>query len=302
MMSTQWRSPSDNSLHGFDRLVRQVAHLIERDKSGSEESRNDERLWRLTSIVEFSNDAIISKNLEGIITSWNNSAERIFGYSADEAIGRPITIVIPPNLHDEETAILERIKRGERIENYETVRQRKQGNLIAVSLSIAPIKTAGGQIIGASKIARDITEQKRSEERIATLAHEAQHRTKNILATVQATVNLSHARTSSLSNRVGSEPNFPAWLSRSSRRIFTIPAGQSFKDRQPSWRRQSLKPLPCSCMSSLPMRPSTAHSQWPKAASRSRGRVSRMDVLPCAGSRPEDLRLRLPPARDLAPA
>jgi PAS domain S-box-containing protein len=198
MMSTHWRSryhPSDNSLPGFDGLVRQVAHLIERNKPDSEESQSDERLWQLASIVEFSNDAIISKNLEGIITSWNKAAERIFGYSAEEAVGRPITIVIPPHLHDEEITILDRIKRGERIEHFETVRQRKQGNSIVVSLTISPIKTAEGKIIGASKIARDISEQKRAEERIATLAGEAQHRTKNILATVQATVNLSHADT-----------------------------------------------------------------------------------------------------------
>jgi PAS domain S-box-containing protein len=197
MMSTHWRTPhhpADVSLRRFDGFARQVAHIVEFIKSNAG-GQDDERLWRLASIVEYSNDAIISKDLDGIITSWNNSAERIFGYAAEEAVGRPITIVIPPDLHHEEIAILERVKRGERIENYETVRRRKQGNSIAVSLTISPIKTAEGKIIGASKIARDISEQKRAEERIATLAREAQHRTKNILATVQATVNLSHADT-----------------------------------------------------------------------------------------------------------
>jgi len=149
-------------------------------------------LW---SIVENSDDAIITKNLDGIISSWNKSAERIFGYSAEEAIGKPVTIIIPLERHEEEPAILARIRRGERIDHYETVRQRKDGSLIDISLTVSPIKTAQGEIIGASKIARDITQRKRNDERIAMLAQEAEHRTKNILATVQATVNLSQSDT-----------------------------------------------------------------------------------------------------------
>jgi PAS domain S-box-containing protein len=149
-------------------------------------------LW---SIVENSDDAIITKNLYGIISSWNKSAERLFGYTAEEAIGKPIAIIHPPDGHDEESTILARIRRGERIEQYETVRQRKDGSLINISLTVSPIKNAHGKIIGASKIARDITERKRNDECIAVLAREAEHRTKNILATVQATVNLSQAPT-----------------------------------------------------------------------------------------------------------
>jgi PAS domain S-box-containing protein len=149
-------------------------------------------LW---SIVESSNDSIIIENLDGIISSWNKSAERLFGYTGEEIIGKPITILIPQQRHDEEPAILARIRRGERIDPYETVRQRKDGSLIDISLTVSPIKNAQGEIIGASKIARDITERKRNDECIATLAYEAQHRTKNILATVQATVNLSHSDT-----------------------------------------------------------------------------------------------------------
>jgi PAS domain S-box-containing protein len=149
-------------------------------------------LW---SIVESSNDSIITENLDGIISSWNKSAERLFGYTVEEVIGGPVTILIPPERHDEETTILARIKRGERIHHYETVRQRKDGSLIDISLTVSPIKSAQGKVVGAAKVARDITERRRDDERIATLAREAEHRTKNILATVQATVNLSQSDT-----------------------------------------------------------------------------------------------------------
>jgi PAS domain S-box-containing protein len=150
----------------------------------------------LAAIVEGSDDAIISKSLDGIITSWNRGAERVFGYTADEAIGQPITIVIPADRHNEERENLTRVRRGERIEHFETVRQRKHGNLITISLTVSPVKNTDGKIIGASKIARDITEQKRAQELIATLAREAEHRSKNMLANVQAAVNLSQSPTS----------------------------------------------------------------------------------------------------------
>ena len=127
----------------------------------------------LASIVETSDDAIVSKNLDGVITSWNRGAERVFGYSAGEVVGQPITIVIPEDRQSEEREILTRVGRGERIDHYETVRQRKDGSLIVVSLTVSPVKNAEGKIVGASKIARDITEQKRSQEQIATLAREA---------------------------------------------------------------------------------------------------------------------------------
>jgi PAS domain S-box-containing protein len=147
----------------------------------------------LASIIQSSDDAIVSKNLDGIITSWNRGAERVFGYTAEEAIGQPIIMVIPHDRWDEERTILTRIRRGERIDHFETVRQGKRGSKIVVSLTISPIKDAEGKIVGASKIARDITEQKRSQEQINTLAREAEHRSKNLLANVQAMVNLSQA-------------------------------------------------------------------------------------------------------------
>jgi PAS domain S-box-containing protein len=148
------------------------------------------------SIVESSDDAIVSKNLDGIVTSWNKAAERIFGYSALEAIGQPITLVIPKDRQSEEIEILTRIRRGERIDHFETVRQRKDGGSIIVSLTVSPVKDAHGNIVGASKVARDITEQKRNQERIGVLAREAEHRSKNILANVQAIVNLSQSDSS----------------------------------------------------------------------------------------------------------
>ena len=166
---------------------------VNRDVTPLRES--EERLRRLASIVEFSDDAIVSKNLDGVITSWNRGAERIFGYAAEEAIGKPITIVIPIDRHDEERTILTRIRRGERTDHFETVRQRKDGSLIVISLTVSPVRNANGEIVGASKIARDITEQKRSQEQIATLAREAEHRSKNLLASVLATVKLSKSDT-----------------------------------------------------------------------------------------------------------
>ncbi len=118
---------------------------------------------RLATIVESSGDAIVSKDLNGVIASWNQAAERLFGYTAEETIGKPITLLIPPERRDEEQGILERIRRGERIEHYETVRRRKDGSLLDISLTVSPIRDTKGNIVGASKIARDITRRKRVE-------------------------------------------------------------------------------------------------------------------------------------------
>jgi PAS domain S-box-containing protein len=119
---------------------------------------------RLAAIVQSSDDAIISKDLDGIITSWNKGAERLFGYLAEEAIGKPVAILAPPERGAEDYAILESVRRGDRIHNYETVRRRKDGSLIDVSLNVSPVRDARGNVIGASKIARDITERKRERE------------------------------------------------------------------------------------------------------------------------------------------
>jgi two-component system, chemotaxis family, CheB/CheR fusion protein len=148
--------------------------------------RAEQFVQRLASIVEFSDDAIISKDLDGVITSWNRGAERVFGYRADEVIGKPITILIPLDRLDEETGILDRIGRGEHIDHYETLRRRKDGSLIEISLTISPVKDAEGRIVGASKIARDITERRRAQEQQQLLIAEIKHRIKNTLATVQS--------------------------------------------------------------------------------------------------------------------
>ena len=119
---------------------------------------------RLAAIVASSDDAIISKSLDGVIVTWNEGATRIFGWQPEEVIGRSITLLIPPDRLEEEPAILARIRAGQRVDHYQTVRVRKDGSFVDISLSISPVRNAAGDIVGASKIARDITQQKRAEQ------------------------------------------------------------------------------------------------------------------------------------------
>ena len=142
-------------------------------------------------IIELSDDAILSKDLDGVILSWNRGAERLFGFTAEEAVGKPVTIIIPLDRRDEEPTILEKIHRGERIEHFETVRQRKDGSFVDISLTISPIRNARGKIVGASKIARDITELKKARERQRLLLREMSHRVKNLFALSGSIVGLS---------------------------------------------------------------------------------------------------------------
>lgn len=151
------------------------------------------RYW-LAALIESADDAIISKTLEGIIASWNQGAERIFGYTADEVIGKPVTILIPEDHQDEEPAILARLRAGERIEHYETVRVRKDGRRIDISLTVSPIRGPNGEIVGASKIARDITDQRQARkeleeasaknERLYRQAEESSRLKEEFLATI----------------------------------------------------------------------------------------------------------------------
>ncbi len=124
----------------------------------------EEALLRLAAIVESTDDAIISKDLNGTITSWNRAAERLFGYRPQEIIGRSILTIIPPDLHHEETEIIRKLRAGEKIEHYETRRLTKEGRLVDLSLTISPLRDSTGQVIGASKIARDITDRRRADE------------------------------------------------------------------------------------------------------------------------------------------
>jgi PAS domain S-box-containing protein len=148
-------------------------------------------LGQLASVVETSDDAIITKDLNGIVTSWNKGAERIFGYEANEIIGKPISLLIPPDRPDEEPSILARLREGQRIEHYETVRRRKTGELIDISLSVSPLADATGKIVGASKIARDITVRRQAQEVQSLLLGEMRHRINNLFAITNALVTLS---------------------------------------------------------------------------------------------------------------
>jgi PAS domain S-box-containing protein len=141
----------------------------------TDRKKADEQRFRLAAIVDSSNDAVIGKTLDGIVTSWNEGAHRIFGYAAEEIVGRSIGLLVPLGREDEEPAILERLAKGERVEHFDTVRRRKDGHEIHVSVTSSPVRDSAGNLIGASKIARDITEQRR--------AHEALERAKDVAET-----------------------------------------------------------------------------------------------------------------------
>jgi PAS domain S-box-containing protein len=132
----------------------------------------------LAAVVDSSEDGIITKNLSGIIQTWNKSAERIFGYTAKEAVDQSILLIIPPHLHAEEASILARLRNGELIDHYETVRRRKDGRLIDVALTVSPVRDSSGTIIGASKVVRDITESKQ--------VHRTMAQVQNLLALIVA--------------------------------------------------------------------------------------------------------------------
>src|SRR5690554_4938743 len=136
----------------------------------------------LAAVVEDSHDAIITKNLDSIILSWNRGAERLFGYTAEEAIGQSVMIIFPDDAHHEEAEFIERLRRGERIAHFETTRRRKDGSLVPISLTVSPVRDAGGRIIGASKIARDITLQHQAVEQQRLLLSEMRHRVGNCFA------------------------------------------------------------------------------------------------------------------------
>lgn len=160
--------------------------LPEQDMSSSEFERNpsSQASNLLAAIVDSSDDAIISKNLDGFITSWNHSAERIFGYRADEAIGKHITLIIPPERWEEEANILKRLRAGERVDHFQTVRVRKDGARLNLSLTISPVRDSDGRVIGASKVARDVTAQIQAAEAL----RESEERFRKLSETLDAEV------------------------------------------------------------------------------------------------------------------
>ncbi len=179
--SYEWRLsriPMSDGRHGVICYFRDV----------TDRTRGELLSRRLASIVESSDDAIVSKTLDGTVASWNKGAERLFGYTAEEAIGKSITMLIPPDRLDEEPGIIARIRRGERVDHYETIRRHKDGSAIDISLTVSPVRDASGAIVGASKIARDISQRKQADATRQLLTSELNHRVKNTLAVVQAIV------------------------------------------------------------------------------------------------------------------
>ncbi len=227
MISTHWsqvHQPSDHDLRLLDVLARQAADLIERTEA-------EQVAQRLSAIVDSSYDAIVSNDLNGIITSWNYGAERLFGYKAEEVIGKPLLILTPADHRNEEPNI-DRIRRGERVEPYETVRRRKDGSSVDILLTVSPVKNAYGRIVGASKIAHDISERKRGEELLRTVMHELSHRSKNLLSVIQAMAQ----QTARLS------PSVDAFLDRFIGRVQGLAASQDLLVHQ-NWTGVSLDEL-----------------------------------------------------------
>ncbi|MGC2785236.1 MAG: PAS domain S-box protein [Roseiarcus sp.] len=206
-------------------------------------------------IVESSADAILSKDLDGVIMTWNRGAQLLFGYTAEEAVGRPVTMLIPTDRHDEEPMILERIRRGQSIDHYETIRQRKDGSLVDISLTVSPIKNERGEVIGASKIARDITETKRAQERQELLLREMDHRIKNLFTLAISVLTLSGRYASSVPQLIDSTRerlsalarahalNFVSRSSRAARRKTSHAAFSHRGDYRPSPRRGRQSPI-----------------------------------------------------------
>ena len=179
----------------------------------TERKRAEQATRLLAAIVESSHDAIVSKSLNGVITSWNNGAERLFGYTAEEAVGQNITLIIPPERRHEERMIVEQLTRGERIDDFETVRMRKDGSLLDVSLTISPMKDASGRVVGASKLARDITERKRAEEALRQAQTDLAHASR--LTTMgEFTASLAHEVKQPIAAAVTNANTCVRWITR----------------------------------------------------------------------------------------
>jgi PAS domain S-box-containing protein len=190
----------------------------------AEQRRHEEAVERLAAIVDSSDDAILSQDLNCVITSWNRGAERLFGYAAEEAVGKHADFLIPSDRHDEEPNILDRIRRGGRVDHYETIRQRKDGRRIDVSLTVSPIRDHRGVIVGASKIARDVTERTSAQERQNLLLSELEHRIKNLFALAISVVASSGRSAANVSELVTSARERLSALARA--HALTLPHGK----------------------------------------------------------------------------
>jgi len=179
----------------------------------TERRRAEQASRLLAAVVESSHDAIVSKNLDGVITSWNKGAERLFGYTAEEAVGQNIRLIIPRDRRDEERTIVERLARGERVDHFETVRIRKDGSLLDVALTISPIKDAADRVVGASKLARDITERKRAEEALRQ-AQADLTRVSRVTTMGELTASLAHEIRQPISAAVTNAKTCLRWLAR----------------------------------------------------------------------------------------
>lgn len=166
-------------------------------RSTLSDPQRDAAAW-LASLVDNSSDAIVSKTLDGIITSWNGGAEKLFGFSANDAIGQPITIIIPDDRLHEEPEIIAKLRAGERVDRFETTRRRKDGSAVPIEVTISPVRDRAGRIIGASKIARDIGERQRLLEEQKLLVREMHHRIKNLLSIVLGLINVGRRRAESV--------------------------------------------------------------------------------------------------------
>ncbi|CAN7623073.1 PAS domain S-box protein [Phenylobacterium sp. LjRoot219] len=200
----------------------------------TDRKRAEELTQRMAAIVASSDDAIISKDLDGVIRSWNEGAERLFGYTAAEAIGQPMTMLIPEERQNEEPTILARIRAGERIDHYETVRQRKDGSFIEISITVSPVRNQAGEIVGASKIARDITERLRAQERQNLLLQEMDHRIKNLFTLASGVVSLSARSATSAEQLARDVRERLGALARAHALTLTKPAGPEVRSEQPT--------------------------------------------------------------------
>jgi PAS domain S-box-containing protein len=180
---------SFESCHPMQDVTRRCEQVSADTGAQAEQSR------RLAEIVESTDDAIISTDLSTVISTWNRGAERLYGYAAEEIIGRPIRVLVPPDRVEEEAAFLAKIRRGERVEARDTVRRRKDGSLVDVLLTVSLLKNSAGEVIGGCSIVRDITDRKRLERNVQLLSRELDHRARNLLGLVQAIVSLSDADT-----------------------------------------------------------------------------------------------------------